>query len=485
MIDAGLPVPAHTYVLKCSHAFNVLDARGAVVHRRAGRTRSPGCGASPATWPGCGSRAATELGHPLGTVEPPPAAAAVAAAPPAVTGAAARWSSRSAPRRCRRRGPRAPRAASSRADRAARRDPARARRDPRPTPRRGGWSLLVADVSAAARRTTTRMVRGPQVRPRTTPTATHARPPPVRPRPGGRRRATWSESRSTAWSMWRVHQARAPAAPAADRAGRSAGAGRHRPALGQEHALVRPGAWRSPGRSAGWSRCSATRWCRSPSSTLAAGRTTRVHRTADAARASRCPAPRTYLDAAPAHGIVADAGRAPASDRRPARRSWPPRPAARRLDGRGRAGRPDHQPGGAADARSSAASTRATWSCPTGADHGDAQAPALPAGPRRRRAGCCRTSSRSPTVLSSRTWYARATRRCCGPGTRTPPSSGGPTGDAARDDARADQPAGLHRQARLDGRPGRPDRRRRADAGRAGQPRRRRPDTLDRRGASW
>ena len=30
LIDAGLPVPAHAYVLKCSHAFNVLDARGAV-----------------------------------------------------------------------------------------------------------------------------------------------------------------------------------------------------------------------------------------------------------------------------------------------------------------------------------------------------------------------------------------------------------------------------------------------------------------------
>jgi glycyl-tRNA synthetase len=30
MIEARLPVPAHTYVLKCSHAFNVLDARGAV-----------------------------------------------------------------------------------------------------------------------------------------------------------------------------------------------------------------------------------------------------------------------------------------------------------------------------------------------------------------------------------------------------------------------------------------------------------------------
>ncbi len=30
LIDLGLPVPAHTYVLKCSQAFNVLDARGAV-----------------------------------------------------------------------------------------------------------------------------------------------------------------------------------------------------------------------------------------------------------------------------------------------------------------------------------------------------------------------------------------------------------------------------------------------------------------------
>ncbi|HEY7273515.1 MAG TPA: glycine--tRNA ligase [Actinoplanes sp.] len=30
LVDIGLPIPAHTYVLKCSHAFNVLDARGAV-----------------------------------------------------------------------------------------------------------------------------------------------------------------------------------------------------------------------------------------------------------------------------------------------------------------------------------------------------------------------------------------------------------------------------------------------------------------------
>ncbi|HEX6468096.1 MAG TPA: glycine--tRNA ligase [Streptosporangiaceae bacterium] len=30
LVKARLPVPAHTYVLKCSHAFNVLDSRGAI-----------------------------------------------------------------------------------------------------------------------------------------------------------------------------------------------------------------------------------------------------------------------------------------------------------------------------------------------------------------------------------------------------------------------------------------------------------------------
>jgi glycyl-tRNA synthetase len=30
MVEARLPIPAHTYVLKCSHAFNVLDSRGAI-----------------------------------------------------------------------------------------------------------------------------------------------------------------------------------------------------------------------------------------------------------------------------------------------------------------------------------------------------------------------------------------------------------------------------------------------------------------------
>ena len=29
-LDAGLPIPAYDYVLKCSHAFNMLDARGVI-----------------------------------------------------------------------------------------------------------------------------------------------------------------------------------------------------------------------------------------------------------------------------------------------------------------------------------------------------------------------------------------------------------------------------------------------------------------------
>lgn len=30
LLDHNLPIPAHDYVLKCSHAFNILDARGAI-----------------------------------------------------------------------------------------------------------------------------------------------------------------------------------------------------------------------------------------------------------------------------------------------------------------------------------------------------------------------------------------------------------------------------------------------------------------------
>ncbi|GIF04149.1 glycine--tRNA ligase [Actinoplanes siamensis] len=73
MIDAGLPVPAHSYVLKCSQAFNVLDSRGAVstADRAAefGRMRRL-AGEVAKLW--VARRA--ELAHPLGTADAPSAA---------------------------------------------------------------------------------------------------------------------------------------------------------------------------------------------------------------------------------------------------------------------------------------------------------------------------------------------------------------------------------------------------------------------------
>ncbi|MEU4237400.1 glycine--tRNA ligase [Actinoplanes sp. NPDC026619] len=65
LIDAGLPVPAHTYVLKCSQAFNVLDSRGAVSTadraREFGRMRRL-AGEVAKLW----VARREELGHPLG-----------------------------------------------------------------------------------------------------------------------------------------------------------------------------------------------------------------------------------------------------------------------------------------------------------------------------------------------------------------------------------------------------------------------------------
>ncbi|GAA1592503.1 glycine--tRNA ligase [Kribbella sancticallisti] len=73
MLDARLPVPAHVYVLRCSHTFNVLDARGAVsTTERAkafGRMRT--LAREVATlW----AERRTELEHPLGIAELPAAA---------------------------------------------------------------------------------------------------------------------------------------------------------------------------------------------------------------------------------------------------------------------------------------------------------------------------------------------------------------------------------------------------------------------------
>jgi glycyl-tRNA synthetase len=71
MIELGLPVPAQVYVLKCSHAFNVMDARGAVstVDRAAAFNVMRTLARDVAElW--IAKRA--ELGHPLGLVAPAP-----------------------------------------------------------------------------------------------------------------------------------------------------------------------------------------------------------------------------------------------------------------------------------------------------------------------------------------------------------------------------------------------------------------------------
>lgn len=69
MIDAGLPVPAYTHVLKCSHAFNVLDARGAVstADRASEFARMRRLTGEVA---GLWARRREELGHPLGVTPP-------------------------------------------------------------------------------------------------------------------------------------------------------------------------------------------------------------------------------------------------------------------------------------------------------------------------------------------------------------------------------------------------------------------------------
>ncbi|SDH51433.1 glycyl-tRNA synthetase beta chain [Actinokineospora alba] len=75
LLDARLPVPAHLHVLKCSHTFNILDARGAVstTERAKAFARMRGLAREVAAlW----AERRTELGHPLGTAEVPAAAPA-------------------------------------------------------------------------------------------------------------------------------------------------------------------------------------------------------------------------------------------------------------------------------------------------------------------------------------------------------------------------------------------------------------------------
>ncbi|MEU6035037.1 glycine--tRNA ligase [Actinomadura sp. NPDC047616] len=84
MLDARLPVPAHLHVLKCSHAFNVLDARGAIgtTERARAFARMRDLAREAAElW----TERRAELGHPLGDAATRPAAAAEPAALPQIT----------------------------------------------------------------------------------------------------------------------------------------------------------------------------------------------------------------------------------------------------------------------------------------------------------------------------------------------------------------------------------------------------------------
>ncbi|TDE13592.1 glycine--tRNA ligase [Jiangella asiatica] len=70
MIAERLPVPAHTYVLKCSHTFNVLDSRGAIstTERAKAFARMRGLAREvSALW----TERREELGYPLGVVARP------------------------------------------------------------------------------------------------------------------------------------------------------------------------------------------------------------------------------------------------------------------------------------------------------------------------------------------------------------------------------------------------------------------------------
>ena len=70
LLDARLPVPAHTYVLKCSHVFNVLDSRGAISTTERARAFARMRGLAREVSQLWSDRRA-ELEYPLGRVTPP------------------------------------------------------------------------------------------------------------------------------------------------------------------------------------------------------------------------------------------------------------------------------------------------------------------------------------------------------------------------------------------------------------------------------
>ncbi|WP_052847814.1 glycine--tRNA ligase [Streptomyces avicenniae] len=82
LIEAELPVPAYSYVLKCSHTFNVLDARGAISTTERARSFARMRRLAHQVAELWGARRA-ELDHPLGRVTPGAAPTVQAAVPPA------------------------------------------------------------------------------------------------------------------------------------------------------------------------------------------------------------------------------------------------------------------------------------------------------------------------------------------------------------------------------------------------------------------
>ena len=450
LIDEGLPVPAHTYVLKCSQAFNVLDSRGAVstADRAAEFARMRRLAGDVARlW----VAKRDELGHPLGVVEPLPAAQAAPSRRP--RGTAPRTlvfevgTEEMPPSEAR-----AARAQLMRElDRAARRHPAGPRRRP------GGRHAAPADR---------RGHRGG--RPRGRPRAPGQGPEDHRGVRGGRhaqqgaagirplaRACRWTRcAPTTPPCSWRSSRPAGPRpAVLADALAKVVGALRSAKNMrwnDPQLAFTRPIRWllallgRRRGAGGG---VHAGRRPRDPGAARRrrAGRRDRVGRDASWRRIA-------------VNGIVADAAGPRGPDRH--RRAGPGLPG--RPGRRGRRARPDragHLPGRGADAAARHVRRELPVAAGRGADHGDAQAPALPAGPRRgrraaadvrrrgqRRGGRRAVRAGNEAVLRARyedaAFFYRADRQTPLPG-----------------DARPADPADLHRQAGLDGRPGGPDRR--------------------------
>ena len=278
MLDARLPVPAHLHVLKCSHTFNVLDSRGAVSTTERAKAfarmrglarevsalwaeRRDGAGPPARHRRNCRRRprradvvrrrstAPAPLLFEIGTEELPPHE---------VTRSAARG-----PRRGDQRSSPAPACPTATSTVHA-------------TPRR--IVVLVDDV-APAEPDAERFVRGPRAS-----AAFDADGAPTKAAAGFARGQKIDPAALERVDVDGVEYvgvtktdhgrgARRGAERRARRGGRGA-------ARRQEHAVERPEAVVHAGRSAGWWRCWATEVVPVAASSLTAGRTTRVHRTA-------------------------------------------------------------------------------------------------------------------------------------------------------------------------------------------------------------